>query len=381
MRCFKIFSIIVGIGLVAVMLWSFRLSPGPSYNGHTLSEWVEACGEYPYTPKHWASMPEIEEAIRHSGRRSVPFLLRWIRDKPRSSSGDDRQAAFRAVGAVSAFGILGTNANFAIPDLMRIAQRPDDYDWPNPDPAWGVEPQQFCNEYAVFALANIGPNTVPSLLSLATNSSVNVQRNDVYLLSTMGTNALPAIPLLLHYLQEPTNRVAVIAARSLGTLKLEPSIVVSALADALADKKYLLDYGTNGPYDQRMLFLDKVFDSLGAYGPKADSALPAIIGWLKVDDWFAPQMAADTLGNFTSEPDLVVPALTACLENRNPYLVMSAAESLGKFGSSATSAVPALIKVSDSTNSMRNARIAAADKALEQITNLVPTALSAPVVR
>ena len=381
MRWFKTLSIIIGISVVAVTFWCFWLSPKPSYNGHTLSEWVEACGEYSYTDKHLASMPEIEKAIRHSGRRSVPFLLRWIRDKPRSSSGQDRQAAFRAVGAVSAFRILGTNANFAIPDLMRIAQRPDDYDWPNPDPAWGVEPQQFCNEYAVFALANIGPDTVPFLLRLATNSSVNVQRNDVYLLSTMGTNARPAIPLLLHYLQEPTNRVAVIAAQSLGTLKLEPSVVVPALADALANRKYLLDYGTNGPHDQRMLFLNRVFGSLGAYGPQADSALPAIIEWLKVDDWFAPEWAADTLGNFTSEPELVVPALTACLENRNPYLVMSAAKSLGKFGSSATSAVPALIQVSDNTNSMRNARIAAASKALEQITNSVPAPVSAPAAQ
>jgi HEAT repeat protein len=96
---------------------------------------------------------------------------------------------------------------------------------------------------------------------------------------------------------------------------------------------------------------------------------------LHVDDSFASPWAADTLGNFTSEPKLVVPALTECLKNRDPNLVASAAKSLGKFGSSATSAVPALIQVFDNTNAMRIARIAAG-RALEQITNSLPTAVS-----
>ncbi|MGO8766088.1 MAG: HEAT repeat domain-containing protein [Limisphaerales bacterium] len=381
MRWFKTISIIISIGLAAVTWWCFWPFLGPSYHGHTLSEWVEACGEYRYNiTNDWASMPEIEEAIQHSGRRSVPFLLYWIRAKPnftRFSSDEDRQAGFRAVGAVSAFRILGTNATFAIPDLMSVAQLPDDADIPRADPAWGLDFYRYRNEYAVFALANLGPTTVPFLLRLATNSSVNVQRDDVYLLSTMGTNALPAIPLLLHYIQEPTNRVSNIAARSLGTLKLEPSTVGPALANALANKKYLLNYGTNGPMDQRMLFLYEVFHSLGTYGPQADSALPAIIEWLHVDDWFASPWAADSLGNFTSEPKLVVPALTQCLENRDPYLVASAAQSLGKFGSSATSAVPALIKVFENTNLQVNARNSAG-YALERITNSVPAPVSEP---
>jgi HEAT repeat protein len=274
-----------------------------------------------------------------------------------------------------AFEILGSNAIPALPELARIASIPSDTDWQNRDPVWGLEVPAMPSHRAVFALADIGPVAVPFLLALATNRSVNIQCDAVHLLSKMGTNALPAIPLLLHYVQDPTNPVAAITARTLGTLKLDSSTVVPALANALANKKFILNYGTNGPMDQKMVCLYQVFRSLGAYGPQARPALPAILEWLQIDDQFTPQWAADTLSNFPSESQLVVPALMKCLESPNQYLVRSAAQSLGAFGSSATSAVPALINVSERTNLMRPVRYGAG-RALERVTNSVRTPVS-----
>ena len=217
---------------------------------------------------------------------------------------------------------------------------------------------------------------MPYLLNLATNQSTNIQCDAVYLLSKMGTNALPAIPLLLQDIQNPANRVAYTAARTLGVLKLSPEIVIPALTNALENRRVLTPgYWTNGT-DPRLFFFHYAFASVAAYGAEARPALPTLLDWVNNDqDPFLPESAADALGKLTLEPEIVVPALTKVLNCRNPELVCSAARSLGAYGSSATSAVPALIRVFDTKGLIWHDRHVVGE-ALKRITNSVPAPVS-----
>lgn len=390
----KTILLTIGIGLLAISIWQIWRISEPSYQGHRLSEWVEAYGEYRYTTNHWAEQSEIEIAIGHMGTKAIPFMLRWIQhvpvstlpiiqtnqDKPKAIVREMVRAAdfveFRAEGASKAFDILKSNAISALPELARIAGDPHDSDWHNHDPVWGLECPSTPDRRAIFALAGIGPAAMPYLLSLATNRSSDVQCDAVYLLSRMGSNALPAIPLLLKDIQPPTNRVAYIAARALGDLKLSPETVIPTLTNLLEKRiAWNPDSWTNETENQ-LSFYCYVFSSVAAYGPAARSALPTLLDWLNHDENpFLPEKAADALGKLALEPETVVPALTKALASQNPYLVRSAARALGEFGSSATSAVPALIRVSNSA--MRPAPFEAI-KALERITNSASAKIAIP---
>ena len=398
MRYAKTLLLAVGIGLFAVFLWN--LWPiEPSYKGHRLSEWLELYGAaysgHLYTTNTWASKEDAEAAIRNLGyHRAGPFMLRWIqfipishhavietnRDQPvavvREILNGYDQEEFRAEGIVAAFGILGSNAASSMPELARIASIPHRPDWQNADPIWGLECPSMPDRRAIFALANMGPEAMPYLLKLATNQSVDIQCDAVYLLSRMGTNALPAIPLLVQDIQNPSNRVAYMAARTVGDLRLSPQTVIPALTNALEHRRVLPPtYWTNGT-DPQLFFYHFAFASVAAYGAKARPALPTLLAWLNKDqDPFLPQKAADALGKLALEPEVVVPALTKALDSRNPELVCSAAQSLGAYGPSATPAVPALIRVFNTKGLIWHDRHII-EEALKRITNSVPSPVS-----
>lgn len=280
---------------------------------------------------------------------------------------------FRARGAALAFKILGPNALSAIPTLTRAASVPPNPYWGHHDPAWGLECPESPSRLAIFGLANIGPAAAPSLLTLARNPSTNIQIDAVYLLSWMGTNALPAIPLLLQDIQNPANPVAAMAARTLGDLKLKPEIVIPALTNVMEKRSVILQCWTNGLMDPRMDFQYRALNCLAAYGPAARPALPVILNWLDDEDPFIPSWAADALGKLALEPKVVVPALTKALGSPNFYLVRSAARSLGAYGPAATPAVPNLLNLQ---NTHRAPACYAAGTALQLITNSVPPPIS-----
>lgn len=387
-----------GAGVLVILIWNLWAIE-PSYKGHHLSEWLELYGAayngYLYTTNTWATKEDTEDAIRRIGyRRAIPFMLRWIQSVPISHraiieanqgqpvavvremlNGFD-QEEFRAEGSAAAFRVLGSNAISALPELTRIASVPPNPDWGVHDPAWGLECPSMPNRRAIFALANIGPAAIPSLLNLATNQSTDIQCDAVYLISRMGTNAMPAIPLMLHDIKNPANRVAYMAARSLGTLKLSPETVISALTNALEHRRALpTTYWTNGT-DPQLFFYNYAFASIAAYGAEARPALPTLLAWLNKDeDPFLPEKAADALGKLALEPEIVVPALTKALGSRNPELVCSAAQSLGDYGPSATSAVPALIRVFDTKGLIWHDRHLVG-LALKRITNSAPAPVS-----
>ena len=58
-------------GLLVIFL---RRDVEPSYNGRTLSEWSISGGDI--------KLNEAEDAIRHIGTNSLPFVLRWVTAEP-----------------------------------------------------------------------------------------------------------------------------------------------------------------------------------------------------------------------------------------------------------------------------------------------------------
>ena len=163
----KALVVSVGAGLLVLLLWNLPTLLEPSCQGHRLNEWVELYGAYRFTTDHWETQSNVEIAIRKMGSRAIPYLEKWMRFKPVPSefrTRDDEPAEYRALGAVAAFKVLGSNADSAIPSLARLANLPGDTPWENHDPAWGIEYNSLPNRRAVFALANIGPRAAPVLL-------------------------------------------------------------------------------------------------------------------------------------------------------------------------------------------------------------------------
>src|SRR5262249_1886373 len=77
-----------------------------SWKGHSIGEWMEIYGKYKYTSKPWATQQEIEDAIRHFGTSSLPFLLQRIAAEQSESalegSPEDQRQSYQALGAVAA---------------------------------------------------------------------------------------------------------------------------------------------------------------------------------------------------------------------------------------------------------------------------------------
>lgn len=121
--------------IVALVFWPREREP--EYNGVTLSTWL--CRD---TSGNRAEALAVHDAISHIGTNALPFLVRWIQYEPgwresvaqkvfkwpviRSNRGLQRiivwnMTGYRAAVAVTAFGVLGSTANPAMPELQRLA--------------------------------------------------------------------------------------------------------------------------------------------------------------------------------------------------------------------------------------------------------------------
>jgi hypothetical protein len=80
---------------------------------------------------------------------------------------------------------------------------------------------------------------------------------------------------------------------------------------------------------------------LGAFGPAAKAAIPALMQAVQSSDDAVHESAITALGDIHCEPELVIPFLTRYLDNDN--VNDEAASALGKYGTLAQSAVPKII--------------------------------------
>jgi HEAT repeat protein len=208
-KCRKILLLLPVVLMVLVVALvfgpSFWPSGEPSYGGLTLSEWLEVHSGISSSSKTSA---QAEDAIRHIGTEAVPYFIKWIQSEPSEwatrlektrnivkvfTFPDSRrmiQLRERPSYAVEGFKILGPQAKAAIPALTNFLN--------------GSGPN---TRSAMFALAYIGKDSLPSLMPCLTNQPARIRLYAVESMPLLGTNARPAVPTLLKALNDPDTRV------------------------------------------------------------------------------------------------------------------------------------------------------------------------------
>jgi hypothetical protein len=252
------------VGLTALVWHGPR---EPRYQGKSLSEWLKLYR--PMGPPRLVGSKETADAVRHIGTNALPFLVSWIEEyqelppwrarlrryasKPTSRGRRIllemiAQPEFRAARACWGFEILGETAAPAIPDLVRVANH--------------ATPGS--SSLAADALALLGKDALVPLFALMTNSACPIRDEAMWSVGQMhylGTNAHPAVVLLIQHLHDP--HLATIAANVLGVLGLESNISVPALVECTHSSNQDL---------QRAAAI-----SLGRFGSSARPAVPELL--------------------------------------------------------------------------------------------------------
>jgi hypothetical protein len=234
---------LIGLGiilLVAISVVIFFPSNEPTYEGRTLSEWMEDYTiDYSVRYKSnelyvsWAPSkraPQValaSNAIYHIGPQGVPYLLKWMDYRPPSWKG--RIGSFvcsipygksviqriryplekpmiLAVGSVNSFAILQPYAEEIVPVLTQQMNKP----------------KTGLNLAAAFCLSKMGPPGLPPLMNALSDTTRTNRARMVYYISLMGTNAKPAIPLLVKVLRN--EKLTVSEAASNYVMMIDPSL-------------------------------------------------------------------------------------------------------------------------------------------------------------
>jgi hypothetical protein len=278
--------LLITAGVVAVAVAALLLWPGerePVYQGKKLSEWL-LLGRRPGIPN---PSPESIEAIQHIGTNALPFLVQWLQYRPawRDQIAEElyrrrlpyvanlfAKPALRADLSAWAFSVLGPRASGALPQLAPLLT--------NANPA--------IRFLAGSALGGIGTNSLPVLLSAWTNRTLQTDLGALRMAwSTLGTNASPAVPLLIQLLDDKDEGVAATSAALLGINPIEPQLAVPALTSRIP--------GTNA----RVRFC--AVYALGNFGPQAREAAPLLLRALNDNDASVRAAARDSLREVAPE--------------------------------------------------------------------------------
>jgi hypothetical protein len=180
-------KIIIGVlalvvcGALAVVLWPKKEIPEPVYKGKKLSEWVEELGRDHLYRR--ADGGEATYAIDAIGTNGIPYYTYWLQHKTgwmkRAQSKlaaksfqwfgvvvpfKDRETD-RAYGAYFALGILGNEAETAIPQLVFAVTNSASWTSDASIPSLAIE-----------ALGNMWGAALPAYLTLMTNTDARVRK-------------------------------------------------------------------------------------------------------------------------------------------------------------------------------------------------------------
>lgn len=233
--------------IVAVCFFCVRESE-PSYNGRTLSEWIDEEQRMDFYRQYEQGAPpsvthqQVQSAVRAIGTNALPLLLqwlratnsswkttlarktqtwpRWIQDNSALRELTESDAPQKHVRARMGFQLLGTNALPALPQLLRIFKSST-----NPDEMYS----------AVATMTVLGADTIPPLLNVL-ESGADVSHREYAIISlgamsNVGTNAASAIPVLLKIARDShsPHALAIAATRAVTSLGICPEQVVPFL--------------------------------------------------------------------------------------------------------------------------------------------------------
>jgi HEAT repeat protein len=206
-------------------------------------------------------------------------------------------------------------------------------------------------QYALDALATLGPKAVPRLIELLKHKDLRVQV--VYVLGQIGPGAAPAIDALAKLVNDPDVNLATEAVLAIGKIGPDAKVAVPALIKALEQE--------NCPDAHAILY------TLGRIGPNAAAAEPLVVRAMKSKDGSMAVVGAwafTKIGPRTAKPAAAVPVLIACLSDSLPETRKAAAEGLASMGPAASDAAPALKKaLGDESKAVRES----AAKALKAV--------------
>jgi hypothetical protein len=250
MRKRRLVLILFVVGLLVGLTCRFLLRQSepeqPAYAGRPLSEWLEKAGSI-YDNDLTVGGAKPSDAVHQIGTNALPFLLTWIKYEgtPQwklsftkwsfkikrflSEGTIDGEPAHvltreeRLHGAAMAgFAALGPEAKGAVPKLSRMIAPPK-----HADALFDVPTD------VMRALACIGEAGFPPVMAALTNRDTRIAACAAANIYLFGTNAHPAVPVLVKYLGGTNDALAAGAAWSLAKLQLEPNLVVPALARSL----------------------------------------------------------------------------------------------------------------------------------------------------
>jgi hypothetical protein len=207
---------ILALGIIAALIFTLTRPREPSYQGRSLSQWLEIASDKRDTPE---SKP-AEEAIRQIGTNALRILMGWIQEeaprwkgrlfytvhemfrktglpwRPDSQEGRDQKKA------VTGFRVLGPRAEAAIPDLMELMSA-------------NGHPQREAN--AGLAMLYLGQEAVQTPSRLLTNQAISTPARASALsqLHELGTNAAPLVANIVQCLSDPNGGIRWLASNAL----------------------------------------------------------------------------------------------------------------------------------------------------------------------
>ena len=228
--------------VVGIMAWAFSpLGEEPQYRGKKLSDWLAQYSENRESDADSAEgkrAAEAAEALRHIGTNALPFVLKWMREKPPYFDVD------------GCFEVLGPKAAPAIPALTQMLN----------------SAEQQTVRRAIYPLAFIGKESVPALVTALGNPE-NPDRptiaGAIRVMAIDGVDTTEAVPVLVQCLKDTNTWLVIYAADALvWAARKDPSPAIPALANCLQDT--------------RTQVRDSAAGSLGSFRGKARAAVPEL---------------------------------------------------------------------------------------------------------
>lgn len=235
----------------------------PEYDGRKLSEWI-----WTYERSRFSAVDngKSARAIRTIGTNAVPWLLKWMRYEtpkwritfnratdrllPRLRFGRSDTYEFWDLCENSAgFKALGVEGKSAVPALTEMANQ---------------QQSMAVSRRAIRALAYIGADGLRPLMAALTDPDKEKRMYAaayIGLMQPRDTNLNPVAPLLAKCVTDEF-LIAHNAVETLGTLRLEPSVTVPVLTNALGHRKPFMRL--------------RAAEAIGQFGPEGYLAVPAL---------------------------------------------------------------------------------------------------------
>jgi hypothetical protein len=289
-RRFLILVAVCGVALTILLASSGEREP--EYKGQTLTYWLKKNFDDP-------SEDESSTAIRQIGTYALPWLTKWIVYEPSKTKRrsldfaeelpvklrrplqvmitGDRMWAVRHELAIVGFRELGPQASSAVPELVQAL----------------VRGKGMFGYPLTPALVAIGDDSIPPIVNVMTNLAYpkDLRIHAVYWLGSLRTGNSLATSNLVACIQKQEPEVGLASAGVLASSRLEVEVVLPFL--------------TNLAGHANSLIRKNVASCIGAYGPKARSAVPILLQ-LQKDSLLDVRVSA-TNAVFRIDPTLLPP--------------------------------------------------------------------------